>query len=70
MTTAWLFLSTLISGGGVGFFIYGKKQARVPHLIAGIVLLVYPYFVANPWVMLGIAGVVLALLWVIVRFGG
>ena len=69
MTASWLFLSILISSVGVGLFIYGKKQARVPQLIAGIVLLGYPYFVSNPWVMLGIAVVVLGLLWVLVHFG-
>ncbi len=30
---------------GFGFFAYGKKQQRIPHLATGIVLMVYPYFV-------------------------
>ena len=64
-----LFLSLLISSVGVGFFIYGKKQTRVPQLVAGVLLLVYPYFVADTWIMLGIAVAILAALWLTLRFG-
>jgi len=30
---------------GVGYFIYGKRQARFAPLLAGMMLCVYPYFV-------------------------
>jgi len=30
---------------GVGYFIYGKRQAKFVPLIAGMLLCVYPYFV-------------------------
>jgi len=57
--------------GSVGFvcFVYGKKQGRFPQMLAGIILSVYPYFVSNAWVMLGIGGAVLAALWGAVRMG-
>ena len=32
---------------GFGFFLYGRKQKAVVPLIAGIVLCVVPYFIAN-----------------------
>jgi hypothetical protein len=30
---------------GVGYFIYGKRQAKFAPLLAGMMLCVYPYFV-------------------------
>ncbi len=57
--------------GSVGFvcFAYGKKQGRVPQMLAGIALLAYPYFVSNLWAMLGIAVGVLVTLWWVVKQG-
>jgi hypothetical protein len=40
----WLFISIIPSSVGMGLFIYGKKQSRMPQLLAGIALMVYPYF--------------------------
>jgi hypothetical protein len=40
----WLFLSLIPGGIGFVLFVYGKKQQRWPHLVAGLALLVYPYF--------------------------
>jgi hypothetical protein len=63
-------LASLAVGSiGLVCFVYGKKQARVPQMIAGFILLVYPYFVSNALVMLGIAAVVLGALWLAVRYG-
>ena len=44
---------------GLGYFIYGKKQKAVVPLICGVALIVFPYFVANALLLVGI-GVVLA----------
>jgi hypothetical protein len=30
---------------GMGYFIYGKRQAKFAPLVAGMLLCVYPYFV-------------------------
>jgi len=65
----WLFLSLLISGVGFGFFLYGKKQSRWPHLVAGLVLMGYTYFVEGALAMVAIALAVLAALWWAVRRG-
>jgi hypothetical protein len=67
--TGALFLALLIGAVGTGLFIYGKKQARVPQLVAGIALVVYPYFVSNLWVMAGIAVALIAALWGAVKAG-
>jgi len=58
-----LFLSILISAVGVGFFIYGKKQRRIPQLVGGIVLSLYPYFVPNLWIMGGVAVGIVLVIW-------
>lgn len=57
--------------GSIGFvlLVYGKRQARVPHIAAGILLIAYPYFVSNVIVMAAIAALLLAALWVVVRLG-
>jgi hypothetical protein len=39
-----LFLSFVLGLVGFGLFMYGRKQARVPHLVAGLLYMVYPYF--------------------------
>ena len=64
-----LLLSMTIGSVGMGLFIYGKKQTRIPQLAAGVLLMIYPYFVPDLWVMGGIAGALLLLLWGAVRMG-
>jgi hypothetical protein len=54
--------SVVIGSVGLGLFMYGKRQRRVPHLVAGIVLMVYPYFVGSVAAMAAIAGGLLGLL--------
>ena len=66
---AWLFVSLAIGAVGTGLFLYGKKQARWPQLVGGVVLCIYPYFVSNVWLMLGIALALLAAVGVLVRIG-
>jgi len=65
--TAWWIVSLVIGAGGMGLFIYGKKQSRWPQLVCGLIFCVYPYFVTNVWLMLGIALVLIAALWLFLR---
>ena len=44
---AWVFLSLIIGGVGFVLFVYGRKQERWPQLVAGLLFMVYPYFVGN-----------------------
>ena len=57
--------------GGAGFvaFAYGKKQGRLPQMVVGLVMMIFPYFVPTVWLMLAIGAALLALLWVAVRLG-
>jgi hypothetical protein len=66
---ASLFLSLIVSGVGFVLFVYGKKQERWPHLVAGLVLMVYPYFVGAAVPMLVVGAAVVGGLWLAVRRG-
>jgi hypothetical protein len=52
-----------IGSVGLGYFFYGKRQRRGLHLTAGILLMVYPYFVPNILLMVLIAGGVVGLVY-------
>ena len=54
LDATWLFLSLIPSAVGFVLMVYGKKQGRWPHALAGVLLLVYPYFTSS---MTGLVGV-------------
>lgn len=54
MTTASLLWALLFSSIGLGYFIYGKRQARLVIRYVGIVLMIYPYFISNAITMVAI----------------
>jgi hypothetical protein len=66
---ATLFLSLVTSGIGFVLFVYGKKQDRWPHLVVGLIYMVYPYFIEGALANVGIAIVLGAALWMAVRAG-
>jgi len=64
-----LLASLLISSVGFVFLAYGKKQQRLPQVLAGVGLMAFPYFVSSvPW-MLGIAVALLGAFWLMLRLG-
>ena len=65
----WLFLSLFPSGIGFVLFVYGKKQQRWPQLVAGLLLMVYPYFVDSPLGLTAVGAVIGLGLWVAIRVG-
>ena len=42
----------LFGSAGLGYFVYGKKQNAIVPLVCGVVLMVFPYFVANVILMI------------------
>ncbi len=54
-----LLLGAFISLIGVALLMYGRKEVRVPHIVAGLVLMVYPYFVGSLVLELVIAVIVI-----------
>jgi hypothetical protein len=65
----WLFVSLI--PGGIGFVLlaYGKKQQRWPHVVAGLLLMVYPYFTGSLMALVGTGAAIGLLLWYTVRLG-
>lgn len=57
MNSTSLLIGIFTGAIGVGYFMYGKRQARFAPLIAGMLLCVYPYFVTGAvWlVVVGVA---------------
>ena len=57
--------------GGIGFvlFTYGRKQQRVPHLVTGILFMVYPYFVSSATGIVAGGLVLGGALWLATRLG-
>ena len=59
----------MIGAVGMGFFVYGKKQQRWPHLVAGIAMMAYPYFTSTITAMTVVGVVICTALWYVVRIG-
>lgn len=64
-----LLASILVSSVGFVLFTYGRKMGRPPHIVFGLIMLVYPYFVPGVILMLGLAVILCGLLWFLVQRG-
>ena len=51
MTATYLMLSMLFGTVGFGFVIYAKNAGKILPAIAGVALMVLPYFISNIAVM-------------------
>ena len=65
----WLFVSLIAGGIGFVLFVYGKKQQRWPHLAAGLLFMVYPYFATTVLSMCVTGAAIALILWYAVRLG-
>ena len=61
LNPATLLWGLLFGSIGLGFFIYGKKQRAVEPLICGLTLMIYPYFIGNNYLLVGIGIVLMAI---------
>jgi len=68
-TPGGLFAALLLSAIGLGFFTYGKRQRRAPPAVAGIGIMVLPYFIPGLLWSLVTTGLVLGGLWIACRAG-
>jgi hypothetical protein len=57
MNPANILASVIFGSIGFGALIYGKKQSNLKALVIGVILMVYPYFVANAIVVYAIGTV-------------
>lgn len=60
MDTAAILWALLFGSVGLGYFIYGRRQAHAVARYSGIALILYPYFVSNTTVLVAV-GVLLML---------
>jgi hypothetical protein len=59
--TAVLLWGLLFGSIGLGYFIYGRKQSASVPLVCGLALMVFPYFVSNVPLLVGIGIVLIAI---------
>jgi len=61
METAPFFISFLLGTFGLGYFVYGKRQANWIAMLCGAGLMGFPYFVSNVWIMVAFGLILMAL---------
>ncbi|HXQ24132.1 MAG TPA: hypothetical protein VN812_20790 [Candidatus Acidoferrales bacterium] len=54
MDSTWLLWSSLFSLIGMAVSVYGRRQRQPVPLLIGLGLMIYPYFVSNTWLLVGI----------------
>jgi hypothetical protein len=64
-----LIAGLVVSGVGYVFFSYGRKMSRTPHVIIGLIMMVFPYFIPGVIAMFAIAALLCGLLYVATRAG-
>jgi 4-hydroxybenzoate polyprenyltransferase len=65
----WLGLSVLTGAIGLGLFLYGKREARWPQLVVGLLFMVYPYFTASVASLVIVGALLGGALWYLLRTG-
>ena len=58
-----LLLSVLFGAIGLGYCVYAKQQRKGMALLAGVGLMVFPYFVSNLWASLLIGALLILAPW-------
>ena len=69
LDAGWIFASLIVSSIGFILLHYGRKMARAPQLVAGLAMMIYPYFVPGVLANVLVAVGLLALLWLVVKLG-
>jgi hypothetical protein len=69
MNPTLLFLSLITGGIGFVLFVYGKKQQRWPQVVAGLLFMIYPYFVESAVGIVAVGVALGGLLWAVIRRG-
>ena len=67
LDTTWLILSIIPSSIGFVLFVYGKKRGLTPHLVAGVLLMVYPIIATTVTTLLVGGGLIGLGLWYAIR---
>jgi hypothetical protein len=65
----WIMWELVLGGVGFVLFTYGRKQQRIPQLVAGLLFMVYPMFVSGVVGLLLVGCLLGGGLWLAVRLG-
>jgi len=58
--TTLIFTGLIFGSIGMGYILYGRKQANMIALLAGVGLCIFPYFISSVWMLIALgAGLVL-----------
>ncbi len=66
MNTTLIFTGFFFGTIGMGYFVYGRKQANFMAMLAGVGLSVFPYFISSVWLSI-ITGIALLILPFVVK---
>ncbi len=61
MNEAMLIWSVIFGGIGIGLLSYGRKQKAIIPLLAGLALLVYPYFMPSVTTLVIVGAILIAI---------
>lgn len=70
LSPAALFAGMAVSSVGLGLYIFGKRNERVPHLLSGLVLMAAPLVLHGALALWALCGVAVAGLWLGGRLSG
>jgi hypothetical protein len=65
----WILVQMVVSGAGYVLFTFGRRQERLPHLLAGLLLMALPFFALTATAALIGASLVALGTWWAVRLG-
>ena len=65
----WIMWEVVLGGVGFVLFTYGRKQQRIPQLVAGVLYMVYPMFVSGVVGLVVVGCLLGAGLWLAIRLG-
>jgi hypothetical protein len=66
---SWIMLQLVVGGAGFILFTYGRRQERMPHLLAGLLLMVLPFVATASTSLLLASAAVAVVTWWAVRLG-
>lgn len=52
MNTTLIFTGLIFGSIGMGYIVYGRKQANMIALLAGVGLCIFPYFISSVWMLI------------------
>jgi hypothetical protein len=68
-TTSTLFASLFWGSVGLGYFIYGKKQASWLPMAGGVLMMAFSYFIGSALLMSLLCGAIMAAVYRLLRAG-